>query len=649
MNAKGHAGAARGHAPYKGYAGKYLRIDLSTGQVKSVPLDAAMCETWLGGNGWGARILFSEVPPQTDPLSPGNKLILATGPINGTLMPNSGRLECVAKSPLTDMYGDSNAGGFFAPEMKYAGWDMFVIEGKSPGPVYILIEDDDVRILDASAIWGKDTMETERAIQKAHKDEAIKVACIGPAGENLVRYACIQVTPRRSLGRSGMGAVMGSKNLKAVAVRGHGTIPIAEPERFYDVAVKSHQGIRENAIYPAVSRYGTAGIVTLMDRIGRFPTKNFQLGHFDKVEAISADTLRQNHFVKDIACFGCPIACDKIYTVREGEFAGLTVRSVEYETLGGYGASLDNDNLPSILKANDIVDRLGLDTISAGRCISFAYELWEKGIITGKDTGGLELKWGEWRPALKLLEMIAYRRGFGDLLAEGVRRAAERIGKGSDYYAMHVKGQEIAAQDGRAQQSMGLAHATSNRGADHLKAFPTIDETGYPDEARRRYGEAYLPEMAQPQANKHKGFLIKDGEDFAAVVDSSGNCKSGGTFVLAQIYWDDMAEAISSATGMKMSADALKRVGERIYNLQRVYNVLCGISRKDDTLPKRFLTEPSPSMSAKGNVCRLEPMLDDYYRLRGWDPETGYPTRGKLMELGLEDACRRLEAEGKLG
>ncbi len=633
---------------YKGYAGKYLRIDLTTGRVQPVELDAAMCREWLGGNGWGINILFSEVPVEADPLSPENKLILATGPINGTLMPNSGRLECIAKSPLTGIYGDSNVGGFFAPEMKFAGWDMFVIEGRAAHPVYIYIEDDRVEILDASDLWGRDTIETERAIQKAHGDEAVKVACIGPAGENLVRYAGIQVTPQRSLGRSGMGAVMGSKNLKAVAVRGHGVVPIAQPERFYDIAVKCHEGIRGNPIYPAVSRFGTPGIVALMDQIGRFPTKNFQLGHFDRVEAISAETLRRNHFVKDIACYACPIACDKIYAVREGEFAGLVMRSVEYETIGAVGASIDNDNLPSILKANELADRLGLDAISAGRCLSFAYELWEKGIITAEDTGGLELEWGEWRPALKLLEMIAYRQGFGDILAEGVRRAAERIGRGSDYYAMHVKGQEIAAQDGRAQQSMGLAHVTSNRGADHLKAFPTIDETGYPDEARRRYGEAYLPEMADPQANKHKGFLIKDGEDFGAVVDSSGNCKSGGTFVLAQIYWDDMAEAISAATGMELAAEDLRRIGERIYNLQRVYNVLHGISRKDDTLPKRLLTEPSPSKAAKGNVCRLEPMLEDYYRLRGWDPETGYPTREKLMELGLEEACRRLEAEGKL-
>lgn len=633
---------------YKGYVGKYLRIDLTSGKVTPVPLDPSLCETWLGGNGWGVKILFEEVPAETDPLSPGNKLIFATGPIVGTLMPNSGRLECISKSPLTGIYGDSNAGGFFAPEMKFAGWDMFVIEGKAPKPVYIFIEDDRVEIRDAAFLWTKDTIVTEQLIQAEHQDDAIKVACIGPGGENLVRYACIQVTPQRSLGRSGMGAVMGSKNLKAIAVRGHGTVPIAQPERFYDISVKCHEGIKGNAIYPAVSRYGTPGIVSLMNQIGRFPTRNFQAGHYDKADAINAETLRQNHFVKDIACYGCPIACDKIYEVREGEFKGIVTRSLEYETLGGYGASIDNDNLSSILKANDLTDRLGLDVISAGRAISFAYELYEQGIITEADTGGLKLEWGNYQAMLTLIGLIARREGFGALLAEGVKRAAAELGKGSDYYAMHVKGQEIAAQDGRAQQSMGLAHVTSSRGADHLKAFPTIDETGYPDEARRRYGEAYLPDMAEPLANKHKAFLIKDGEEFGAVVDSSGNCKSGGTFVLAEIYWGDMAEAISAATGMEVGVDDLKRIGERIYNLQRVYNVLHGISRADDTLPKRILTEPSPSMTAKGHVCRLEPMLEEYYALRGWDVETGYPTEAKLRELGLDEAARRLKAGGKL-
>jgi aldehyde:ferredoxin oxidoreductase len=279
-----------------------------------------------------------------------------------------------------------------------------------------------------------------------------------------------------------------------------------------------------------------------------------------------------------------------------------------------------------------------MDTISAGRTISFAMELWENEILNRDDTDGLVLRWGDTDVLLRLLERIAHREGFGALLAEGVRRAAETIGRGAEKFAMHVKGMEIAAQDGRAQKSMGLAHATSNRGADHLKAFPTIDETGYPDEARRRYGEEYLPEMAQPLATKHKPLLVKDGEDFGAVVDSVGVCKSGGTFVLAELYWPDIAAALEAATGMDMPVERLKRIGERIYNLQRCYNAHHGITRADDRLPGRFIEEPSPSGNAEGEVVELELMLEEYYQLRGWDPETGWPAEEKLRELGLEEA-----------
>jgi aldehyde:ferredoxin oxidoreductase len=285
-----------------------------------------------------------------------------------------------------------------------------------------------------------------------------------------------------------------------------------------------------------------------------------------------------------------------------------------------------------------------LDTISTGRVISFSMELWEKGLIDQRDTGGLVLEWGDMHTVLHLVEMIAQRQGFGDLLAEGVRRAAAMIGRGAEAWAMHVKGMEIPAQDGRAQRSMGLAHVTSTRGADHLKAFPTIDETGYPEEARRRYGEQYLPELADPLATQHKPMLVKDGEDFGAVIDSVGLCKSGGTFVLAEFYWPDIADAIEKATGMEMSAERLKRIGERIYNLQRCYNARHGISRTDDVLPARFSQEPSPSGNAKGQVIDVDPMLHEYYALRGWDHSTGWPTAQKLRQLGLDDVLPLLSA-----
>ena len=628
--------------PYQAYTGKWLHVDLTAGKVEAREVEPALAEDYLGGNGFGTRLLWEHVGPEVDPLAPESLLIFATGPLCGTLVPNGARLEVIAKSPLTGIYGDANAGGFFGPELKFAGWDAIVITGQAPHPVYLAILDDRAELRDAGDLWGRTTSETEAAIRRAWGDPQVKTATIGPAGENLVRFAGIQITPQRSAARCGLGAVMGSKRLKAIAVRGHGPIHVADPARFHDLAVEFHHRIRANPVYPPVSAHGTPGIVTMMDALGRFPTRNFQMGSFPEVDRISAEALEARAFVRHLACFGCPVGCDKLYRVPDGPHAGTALRSVEYETLNSMGACVWNADLDAILAANRLCDDLGLDTISAGRAISFAMELWEQEILNLDDTGGLPLRWGDMDVVLRLLGMISRREGFGGLLAEGVRRAAQIIGRGAERYAMHVKGLEIAAQDGRAQKSMGLAHATSSRGADHLKAFPTIDETGYPDEARRRYGEEYLPEMAQPLATKHKPLLVKDGEDFGAVVDSVGVCKSGGTFVFAELYWPDIAAALEAATGMEMDVERLKRIGERIYNLQRCYNVLHGITRADDCLPRRFTDEPSPSGNARGQVIDLEPMLDEYYRLRGWDPITGWPTPEKLRELGLEDAVERL-------
>jgi aldehyde:ferredoxin oxidoreductase len=628
--------------PYRGYAGKYLHVDLTHGKIETREYDRGLAEKYLGGNGLGTRLLWENVGPEIEPLAPENWLIFSTGPLCGTVVPNPGRMEVIAKSPLTGIYGDSNAGGFLGPEFKFAGWDAVVVTGQSPQPVYLAIADDRVRLRDARELWGLTTSQTEGAIRKAWGDSQVKTATIGPAGENLVRFAGIQITPQRSAARCGLGAVMGSKRLKAIAVRGHGPIRIAHPKRLRELALEMQQRLRANAIYPAVSAHGTPGIVSLMNAMGRFPTANFRAGAFEQADCINADALDARAFVRSVACFGCPIACDKVYQVPDGPYAGTSLRSVEYETLNSFGACILNSNLDAILAANRLCDELGLDTISTGRSISFSMELWDEEILNLDDTGGLAFRWGDMELVLKLLPMIARREGFGNLLAEGVRRMAQAIGRGSERYAMHVKGMEIAAQDGRAQRSMGLAHVTSSRGADHLKAFPVIDETGYPDEGRRRYGDKYLPEIVQPLATKHKAFLVKDGEDFGAVVDSTGMCKSGGTFVLAELYWPDIAAALEAATGMEMPIERLQRIGERIYNLQRCYNALHGITRADDRLPRRFADEPSPSGNAKGQTIDVQPMLEEYYQLRGWDLERGWPTQEKLRELGLDDGIGRL-------
>lgn len=626
-----------------GYVGRYLWVDLGEKTLEEHAITREFARTFLGGNGFGVKILWDEVKATADPLSPENILIFATGPLTGTPWPTAGRMEAIAKSPLTGIYGDSNCGGFFGPELKFAGYDMVVIAGAADRPVFLWIDQGKVRLEDASDLWGLDTIETEEAIRRQKGDERVKVACIGPAGENGVRYASIQATPSRSFGRSGLGAVMGLKNLKAIAVRGTGKIPLADPEEFMRLARAMHTRIKKNKFYPALARYGTPGLVMIMNEIGRFPTRNFQSGDFALAEKIGGEALHKEHWVKDDGCFACPIRCDNVYRVKEGEFAGTISSSLEYETLNTLGAGVGNSNLASIIAANDRCDRLGLDTISTGRAISFAMELYEKGILTTNDTGGLMLEWGDYRVMLHLIEQIARREGLGDLLSLGVRKAAVQIGRGAEYYAMEVKGQEISAQDGRAQQSMGLAHITSSRGADHLKAFPVIDETGHPDEAVRRYGAEYLPEMADPHAIRYKPFLVKDGEDFGAIVDSIGVCKSGGTFVMAEIYWPQIAEGLTYATGIDFSVSDLKTIGERICNLMRAYNALHGITRADDRLPRRFTEEPSPSSGAKGEIAHAKAMLDTYYALRGWDTERGWPTFATLNRLGLHEVAKRLK------
>ncbi len=630
--------------PYQGYAGKYLRVDLSSGEIRVIPMPVEWVENYLGGNGIGTKILWDEVPASVDALESENKLIVSAGPLCGSPVPNSGRVEFIAKSPLTDIYGDSNAGGHFGPELKFAGYDLVIFEGRSPKPVYLYIEDEQVELRSAEHLWGLGTFETEDQLRDETNQPDLKTAIIGPAGENLVRYAGIQVTSRRSAARSGLGAVMGSKNLKAIAVRGTRCLQVASPKRTLDITLKHHLAIRENEFFPGASKYGTPGIVALMDHMGRFPTQNHRYGSFEEFEQISADTLHDNHFIRDISCHSCPIGCDKVYAVKEGEFSHSMSTSVEYETLNSLGARVCNANLPSILKGNEVCDDLGLDTISTGSAIAFAMELAEKEILSTEDCDGLDLVWGNYHTMLQLLERIAYRKGYlGDLLAEGAARAAKRLGKGAERYAMHVKGQDIPAQDGRAQQSMGLAHATSSRGADHLKAFPVTDETGYPGGAEARYGKEFLPELIDPLETKHKAFLVKDGEDYGAIVDSSGNCKSGGTFVMLEIYWQEQCDALNAITGLSLDVDELKRIGERIYNLQRCYNALHGIDKSDDVLPWRMTKVPSPSGNAKGSVCHLSEMLDEYYTLRDWDAETGLPNKRKLQYLGLDNVFNQLK------
>ncbi|MDI6820457.1 MAG: aldehyde ferredoxin oxidoreductase family protein [Candidatus Hodarchaeaceae archaeon] len=631
---------------YSGYVGKYLRVDLTSGKISEVHLEEQLTRLYLGGNGFGTKILWDEVPVGVDPFDPENRLIFSTGPLTGTVWPTAGRLEVIGKSPLTGIYGDANAGGHFAPELKFAGYDMIVFQGKSKKPVYLWVEDGRAELRDASHLWGKGTWEAERTIRKDHGDGGIKVAGIGQAGENRVRFAGI-ITSGRAAARTGLGAVMGSKNLKCVAARGTFDVGVAKDE-FYDYAYEIHQQILANEYTPSTSRYGTLGLVNPMNEISRFPTKNFQRGDFPYANEISGEILEKKFLVRRVGCYACPISCGRTVAVRDGPYKGTYTEGVEYETINALGARTWNRDMASILKGDLLCDEYGIDSISTGGVIAFAMECFENGIISEGDTDGLKLEWGNPEIVLELIEKIAKREGIGNVLAEGVVRAAKKFGKGAEYYAMHIKGMEMSAQDPRSQQSYILAHITGTRGADHLKGFPCIDETGYVDAAVRRYGEQYLPEIVDGLSTKYKPMVVKDGEELGAVADSAIVCKFGTHFPPAY-YWPELARGISLATGMQLGIAELKEIGERIYNLQRCFNVREGIGRRDDTQPRRILVE-SGTGRAKGHAAGplQELMLDEYYELRRWDKKTGWPTRAKLEELGLKNVAEDMEKMGRL-
>lgn len=617
-----------------GYAGKILRVNLTTGKIREQEVSGDLAYNFLGGSGFGTKMLWDEVGPNVEPFSGDNRLIFSVGPLTGTIYPTAGRFEVIGKSPLTGIYGDSNSGGHFAPKMKQAGYDAVVFQGRSPKPVYLWLNNGKAELQDAKNAWGHGTEDTEKILREELGDQRVQSACIGQAGENLVRYAAI-MTHGCSAARSGLGALMGFMKVKAIAAEGDMKFETARPADFIKDALAAQKEVLGNEFTPGLSKYGTAQLIQPMSKVGRFPTKNFQQGHFEYVEDIGAEVLVGKHFVRRISCASCPIGCHHIVAVKDGKYAGSTNLVIEYESINALGARVWNRDLPSIIEGDRLCDDYGLDTISTGASIAFAMELYERGILSRSDTD-LDLTWGNSDTVIELVHRIAHRKELGNLLGEGVKRAAEKIGKGSEYYAMHIKGQEIPSQDGRSQQSMGLAQATSSRGADHLKGFPTIDEIGYPTEAVKRYGEQYLPEIVDGIQTKYKAMIVKDGEDFGTVIDSIGICKFG-TFFPPALYWDRIATALSLITGFNIDVPKLKMIGERIVNLQRMFNVREGITRKDDTQPRRLLEEKSPSPGrAFGHVVYMKVMLDDYYHLRSWDTETGIPSDSKLSQLSLK-------------
>jgi aldehyde:ferredoxin oxidoreductase len=599
----------------KGWIGKILRVNLTKGEWRVEELDRNVAEKFIGGRGLGSKILYDEIDPKVDPLSPDNKLILATGPLTGTSASAAGRYMAITKSPLTGTIACSNSGGHFGAELKFAGFDLIVIEGKSKDPVYLYIEDGKVEIRDAKHLWGKTTHEaTDQILSETDMDA--RVACIGPAGEKLVRFACIINDKHRAAGRSGVGAVMGSKNLKAVAVKGSGSVQVADKEAFRKATLDGFQKVKANPVSSqGLPAYGTAILINIINQSGILPTRNFQEGVFEGAEKISGETIAEQILVRNRACFACPIACGRVVRVTNPKYACFS-EGPEYESDWALGACCGVDNIDAIGKANYFCDILGIDPISAGVTIACGMELFEKGIVS-KEEVGRSLNFGDPDAMVEMVKAIGYREGFGDTLAEGSYRVAERYGHPE--YSMSVKKQEFPAYDARGAQGMGLEYATSNRGACHVRGYMISPEI------------LGSPQKLDPFETEEKAGWTKTFQDLTAVVDSSGICLFN-TFAFGA---PEILEYLKAATGVKMTLEELMKAGERIWNLERLFNLRAGISSKEDRLPDRLLKEPMPSGPAKGLVVKLEKMLPEYYELRGWDKE-GVPTKEKLRELGLE-------------
>src|SRR6056297_2971659 len=616
-----------------GYMGKVLRINLSKKSFKIENLPKEYINNYIGGRGFNMKRLYDEVPPNTDPLSKENKLIIGVGPLTGTLFPGSGRVNFSAKSPQTNSLGDSNAGGFFATEVKFAGYDQIVIEGKSADKIYLFIKDDKVYFKSAEKVLGKDIFETQKIILKELKDDRVQVASIGPAAENGVKFAGIFCNLVRAAARTGMGAVLASKNVKAIALRGTLDLKAKNPTKFMKIIKDIDRDIYKHPEYEGRKMLGTTKLVHALNEAGCLATRHFQTGRFEYAEEVSGEYLAENYKKKSKGCFAGTIVCSRFYEIDKGKRKGLKSEGPEFEGLAGFSSRIGVGSIEESLKAVDLCNRYGIDVITTSECVSFAMELYQRKIIDKKDTGGLDLSWGNSEAALELINQISNRSGFGDILADGVLKAAERIGKGSGEYAMHVKGLEIFQADPRGLKGYALGLAVASRGGDHLRSEPSFEFTEDPEEGIRRFGFA---ESAFRLEYKGKGRVVKFFEERSAMADCLNVCKN--TISNMEILpFNQAADLLEALTGKLFKEEDLQKAAERIINLERLYIHGCGIDRKDDYLPKRFLEEPLPEDSgpSSGSIVELDYMLDEYYENRGWDIKTGIPNKEKLKELGL--------------
>lgn len=616
---------------------KTAYINLSTRKVVQKPIPKTIRRLYLGGRGIDMYLLYNHVKPKIDPLSPANVLFIGVGLLGGIPCLGAGRCDIAAKSPLTGALGDSNVGGFFGAELRFAGFDHLVITGKSEKPVYVWVQDGEIEVRDAAHLWGKDTIETQTAIRHDHGDEDIKCLVIGIAGENLVRFANVRTGMKNAGGRTGMGCVMGSKNLKAVAARGTLNLEFVKPEKLLDYCKEMNDMIIGTRWARAQSRWGTMIIFSNTNTTGLIRTKNFQLNLLEDGQDLEPENI-DRYSIGTAGCYGCVVHCRHRYVLKDGPYAPLFAEGPEYTSLGAFGTMVNCKKMETVLVGNHLVNKYGLDTLETGGLIAWAMELYEKGIINDKMTGGLKLDWGNEEALFELIRQIAVREGFGNVLANGFRDAIAKIGKDSAYYAIQVKGMSNLHSDERATPSFALGIATSTRGSDHLRSRPAVDMYGLPEEfLRELYGG---PVSSDYTSYDGKSRMVWWQELLYAVTDSIGTCKFQTVFCAVHApKWNEFSKLIQLATGMKFSKAQLMQIGERIYTVERMYNLREGFTRRDDSLPERYFKEPTPiglpiAKGKKIDKKKFEIMLDEYYALHGWNND-GVPTKKTLAKLGL--------------
>jgi aldehyde:ferredoxin oxidoreductase len=637
-----------------GYAGKILVVDLTSENIETIPIEEELARKYLGGVGINTKLLFKHMRKGIDPLGPDNVLLFGTGPLVGTFMPTASKTDVSAKSPITGLFGAASSGYQFGSEMKYAGYDHILIKGTSKHPVYLAIQNDSVELRDAAHLWGKDVWDAIDALEAEWGSEDIRVAAIGPSGENLVRFSAIQNGKYDAWARTGMGAVMGSKRLKAIVVRGKGGIRVAKKKQFRELAHELRQEIINSPFFNAVSTYGSMAATGPYGKFGALPGKNFQTGVIEDWFQTRGYKVIERFSDQMMACPACPVGCAHWAVVKEGPYAGLELKGIEVTMIFEIGAKLFVHDMDGVLRCVETFHRYGIDTVSGCGTIAMLMELYQRRLID-KEKIGFPVEWGDVEAICKLIKMIAEREGIGDILAEGAKRANIAL-TGNDDYAITVKGLEIPTFDPRSRWSVWtFGFLTSTRGGDHLRTRNPVENLRFPslpNDYRKEpfeFPKKFYEKMDMPENLKKKIFdpdlkttdiilMLKWSEDLMTVFNSIGICIRPPS--LQALGPTSIAKMFQTGVGWDMDAAEVMKAGERIWNLQRIYNLREGETRKDAIFHKRFLKEKLPEGPAEGMVIdkkKVDRMLDDYYGARGWDRKEGIPTKKKIKELGLEE------------